>query len=99
MKFILMLLANLNLLDAFITHFGILGGHISEANLIMFSLYEIHPFLFLFVKAMLSIFLIVLIFVIRLPVNKLIHSLSYIATALYVYVFFLHGYWITQILS
>ncbi|WP_431731849.1 DUF5658 family protein [Bacillus timonensis] len=75
MKFILILLANLNLLDACITHFGILGGHISEANLIMYSIYEIHPFLFLFVKTMLSIFLIVLIFLIRLPVSKIIQSL------------------------
>ncbi|WP_396232367.1 DUF5658 family protein [Fredinandcohnia sp. QZ13] len=97
MKFILILLANLNLLDACITHFGILWGHISEANPIMFSLYEIHPFLFLFVKAMLSIFLIVLIFIIRFPVSKIIHTLSYVATAFYVYVISLHGYWIIQI--
>ncbi|MEH7238460.1 DUF5658 family protein [Bacillus sp. JJ1562] len=97
MKIIIILLAILNLLDAFITHFGILGGHISEANPLMFTLYDIHPFLFLCIKAMLSFFLISLIYIIRFPVNKLIRSLSCIATAMYAYVFFLHGYWITQI--
>ncbi|MCC3356758.1 DUF5658 family protein [Bacillus sp. REN16] len=97
MKFIIILLAILNLLDAFITHLGILGGHISEANPLMYTLYELNPFFFLFAKALLSIFLIALIFIIRFPVSKLIRSLSYVATALYTYVFFLHGYWITQI--
>ncbi|MEK5441868.1 DUF5658 family protein [Fredinandcohnia sp. FSL W7-1320] len=97
MKFILILLAFLNLIDAFITHFGILGGHISEANPLMYTIYEIHPVLFLLIKAMLSLCLISLYFIIRIPVNRLIRSLSYIATALYAYVFILHGYWITQI--
>ncbi|WP_099361890.1 DUF5658 family protein [Fredinandcohnia onubensis] len=97
MKPLFIFLAALNLLDAFITHFGILGGHISEANPLMYTIYEIHPVLFLFIKAMLSLCLISLYFIIRIPVNKFIRSLSYVATALYAYVFILHGYWITQI--
>lgn len=97
MKHLFIFLAALNLLDGFITHFGILGGHISEANPLMYTVYEIHPVLFLFNKAMLSLCLISLYFIIRIPVNKLIRTLSYVATALYAYVFFLHGYWIIQI--
>ncbi|MFD1781328.1 DUF5658 family protein [Fredinandcohnia salidurans] len=97
MKHLFIFLATLNLLDAFITHFGILGGHISEANPLMYTVYEIHPVLFLLIKAMLSLCLISLYFIIRIPVNKFIRSLSYVATALYAYVFFLHGYWISQV--
>lgn len=97
MKYLFIFLAVLNLLDAFITHIGILGGHITEANPLMYTVYEIHPLLFLFIKAMLSLCLISLYFIVRIPVNKLIRSLSCVATALYAYVFFLHGYWITQI--
>ncbi|WP_077618777.1 DUF5658 family protein [Bacillus sinesaloumensis] len=97
MKFVFTFLASLNLFDALITHFGILGNHISEANPLMYTVYEIHPLLFLTIKLMLSLFLIALIFIIRFPVSKLIRSLSYVATALYVYVFFLHGYWISEI--
>ncbi|WP_449536942.1 DUF5658 family protein [Ferdinandcohnia sp. Marseille-Q9671] len=98
MKHIFVFLAILNLLDAFITHFGIHGGHISEANPLMFTVYDINPLLFLSIKLLLSLFLIALIFIIRFPVSKLIRSLSYVASALYIYVFFLHGYWIAQII-
>jgi len=97
MKHLFIFLAALNLVDAFITHFGIIGGHISEANPLMSTVYEIHPVLFLFIKAVLSLCLISLYFIIRIPVNRLIRSLSYVATALYAYVFILHGYWVTQI--
>ncbi|WP_453995047.1 DUF5658 family protein [Bacillus nitroreducens] len=97
MKQLFISLAILNILDAIATHFGILGGHISEANPLMHNIYEIHPFLFLSIKLILSLLLIALI-IIRFPVNKLIRSISYRATALYTYVFFLHGYWISQII-
>nr|WP_304218536.1 DUF5658 family protein [Fredinandcohnia onubensis] len=97
MKLLFIFLAASNLLDAFITHFGILGGHISEANPLMYTIYEINPLLFLFIKLLLSLCLLSLYFIIRIPVNRLIRSLSYVATAFYVYVFILHGYWITQI--
>lgn len=97
MKHLFIFLAALNLLDAYITYFGILGGYISEANPLMYTVYKIHPVLFIFIKALLSLCLISFYFIIPIPVNKLIRSLSYVATALYAYVFILHGYWITQI--
>ena len=97
MKIIVIILSTLNIIDSFITHYGIINGHISEANPLMYTIYEIHPVLFLLIKAILSLCLISLYFIIRIPLNRLIRSLSYVATALYAYVFILHGYWITQI--
>lgn len=97
MKFIFFFLATLNLGDAFLTYFGINTGNITEENPIMSTVYEINPILFLSIKLILSLCLISLVFLMRFPVGKTTRSLCYIATFFYIFVFILHGYWITRI--
>ncbi|PLT32894.1 DUF5658 family protein [Bacillus sp. V5-8f] len=60
MKHLFQYLAILNLLAAFLTYYGLLNSHITEANPLMNSLYETHPFLFMTVKLTLSFLLYVL---------------------------------------
>ncbi|RIW36094.1 hypothetical protein D3H55_06445 [Bacillus salacetis] len=98
MKVVLHILAALNLIDAFVTWYGIKNDFIKEANPIMDSIYSAHPAWFLSVKILLSVFLYALILYGEIPRKKWFASVAYTAIAVYLLTFLLHGLWISKLL-
>ncbi|WP_404323516.1 DUF5658 family protein [Cytobacillus firmus] len=94
MKWIFAYLAFLNILDGFITYFGIQYGHIQEGNPLMEFVYYANPVFFLLLKAALSCFLVALIFVQSFSFRRPIPELSFVASILYTAVIVLHFNWI-----
>ncbi|WP_053217224.1 DUF5658 family protein [Virgibacillus senegalensis] len=97
MKGCFLYLALLNLLDTLITFFGIESGYISEANPLMYSLYQTGPFLFLFVKISLSFALVVFCTLRILPTSGIVKFLTCTAALLYSVICLLHGFWLWQL--
>ncbi|MBM7572398.1 DUF5658 family protein [Aquibacillus albus] len=96
-KTIIFYLAILNMLDGFITYYGLENAYISEANPLMESLYSYSPVLFIVLKIMLSIFLLALVIVFRVPATSLIKGLALSASFLYTFTFFIHSIWLFQL--
>jgi hypothetical protein len=87
-------LSLLNLLDAFITFYGLEMEFITELNPVMDRLYQVNPILFINGKTSLSIFLYMFIFFKRVPTSKLIIGITSVASLLYTIVFSLHIWWL-----
>jgi hypothetical protein len=87
----------LNLLDGAVTWFGLKYALISELNPLMHAIYEINPLLFILTKAALSIFLLLFIFLQKVPRSLLIKGLTVFASVSYTLVFCLHAFWLVQI--
>jgi Domain of unknown function (DUF5658) len=87
-------LSLLNLLDAFITFYGLEREFIIELNPIMNRLYQFSPVLFILVKLSFSIFLYLFILYKRVPTSKVIQGVVSVASFLYTIVFALHIWWL-----
>lgn len=98
MKLLFQYLAVLNLLDAFLTYYGLRNSYITEANPLMNSLYEAHPFLFMMVKLTLSFLLYVLSLYITPHPAYWIKGISVVACACYTFICLLHGYWLVLVI-
>ncbi|WP_413632884.1 DUF5658 family protein [Mesobacillus jeotgali] len=88
----------MNLLDTFITWFGIRNAFIAELNPIMNAIYETDPLLFLFIKSALSILLLLFIVFSIVPRSSLVKFLLVFASASYSVVVIIHGFWLGQIM-
>ncbi|MBT2644586.1 hypothetical protein J7I80_20430 [Bacillus sp. ISL-41] len=97
MTFLFYYLTALNLLDAFITWFGIRNAFIAEFNPIMKAIYETHPMLFVLTKSALSILLILFVLFKIVPRSSLVKFLLLFASVSYSVVVILHGFWLVQI--
>ena len=79
--------------DAIFTDFGIQNFHITEANPIMRSIYEVNVTAFYFIKIALPILLIGILA--KLESKQFILVLLNVAIFLYVLVLILHFFWLT----
>lgn len=91
-------LSILNFADAFLTVTGVENSLIVEANPLMERLYAQDPGLFMTVKILLSFILLVFIFFRKVPDSQFVKGLTLFATACYTIVFFLHGFWLVQLI-
>lgn len=96
MKKMLNYLALLNLLDGFITALGLHFNVIEESNPLMRDLYDLHPFIFLFLKITLSGLLIILSIFISAEMR--IKLLAAGASIVYSIVCLLHSVWIFSLI-
>lgn len=87
-------LSLLNILDAFITYYGLEKQLITELNPLMDRMYEVNPALFIFMKLLLSFCLYLFILFKRVPTSKLIKGFTFSATFFYTIVFGLHCWWL-----
>jgi hypothetical protein len=94
MKRLFHYLSLLNIIDAFVTHYGLENGYITEMNLIMDTLYQTNSGLFIFAKLALSGFLYLFIFFNMVPSSRLVKFVTVIASGLYTVVFGLHCVWL-----
>lgn len=92
MKKMLNYLALLNLLDGFITALGLHFNVIEESNPLMRDLYDLHPFIFLFLKITFSGLLIILS--IFISAESRIKLLAAGTSIVYSIVCLLHSVWI-----
>ncbi|PLR68108.1 MULTISPECIES: DUF5658 family protein [Bacillaceae] len=98
MKYAFILLAVVNVFDAFLTVAGLQLHVISEANPIMKWLYEVHPLIFIGFKLSFSLFLYMFIQFKCLPATNAVKFVSYIALIAYAIVLFMHAIWLKGIL-
>ncbi|MGD7046036.1 DUF5658 family protein [Jeotgalibacillus proteolyticus] len=94
MKAVTYYLSILNLLDGVITHIGLSYSFIEEANPFMRMVYDMHPFLFLTIKLVLSLALILFISYDRILQKPWFKIGISAAALLYTGVFFLHMSWV-----
>ncbi|MGA5689253.1 DUF5658 family protein [Cytobacillus pseudoceanisediminis] len=94
MRWIFAYLASLNLLDGFITYFGIQFGYIQEGNPLMEFVYNSNSVFFLLLKVALSFLLFALISVQNFSFKRPIPELSLVASLLYTVVIGIHLTWI-----
>ncbi|SEM94385.1 hypothetical protein SAMN05192533_10786 [Mesobacillus persicus] len=87
-------LSLLNLIDAFVTYYGLEKALITEMNPIMDKIYHLHPALFVLTKVSLSLFLYLFIVFKRVPASRLIKGIAFTASFLYTIVFGLHCWWL-----
>ncbi|MCQ6277206.1 hypothetical protein JMM81_20235 [Bacillus sp. V3B] len=85
----------LNLVDAFVTFWGLEISIISELNPLMDKVYEINPILFILIKISLSLFLYLFIIFKIVPQSHFAKGITVLAVASYTSVFGLHFSWIT----
>nr|WP_263324722.1 DUF5658 family protein [Neobacillus sp. Marseille-Q6967] len=91
-------LSLLNILDAFITFFGLKNSYIQEINPLMNHLYEEDPLLFISTKLAFSVFLYLFILLKKVPTSSLTKRLTLFASSFYTIIFFLHCYWLIELL-
>jgi hypothetical protein len=91
-------LSVLNIFDACITYFGLENSFIQEMNPVMNQLYETHPILFLFTKLTFSACLYLFILFKRVPTSTVVKGLTVFASSFYTFIFFLHCYWLVDLL-
>ena len=91
------LLVMLAILDAVFTHIGIQGGHITEANPLMNSLYELNVGLFFAIKILLPLVLMRLLT--RFEPNPFIQLMIAGTIFLYVFVLLMHIYWFAHLIN
>ncbi|MFD5850831.1 DUF5658 family protein [Cytobacillus pseudoceanisediminis] len=96
MKKMLNYLALLNLLDGFITALGLHFNVIEESNPLMRDLYDLHPFIFLFLKITFSGLLIILS--IFISAESRIKLLAAGASIVYSIVCLQHSVWIFSLI-
>jgi Domain of unknown function (DUF5658) len=96
MKKLLYYLALLNLLDGFLTALGLHFNVIEESNPLMRNLYDLHPFLFLSLKIILSCLLILLS--IFISAESKVKLLAAGASIMYSIVCLLHSVWLFSLI-
>ncbi|CAM3895227.1 DUF5658 domain-containing protein [Mesobacillus thioparans] len=87
----------LNLFDAAVTWIGLENSLISELNPFILAVYEAHPFLFILIKVILSIFLLLFVLFKVVPQSSIIKGITIFASAAYTAVFFMHAFWLIHI--
>ncbi|GLB59933.1 DUF5658 family protein [Cytobacillus sp. NCCP-133] len=95
MKKLLYYLALLNLLDGFLTAIGLHFNIIEESNPLMRNLYDLHPFLFLSLKFILSGLLIILSIFISAESKVKLFAAG--VSIIYSMVCMLHSVWIISL--
>lgn len=91
-------LSVLNIFDGFITYFGLENALIQEMNPLMNRLYEAHPVLFIGTKLAFSACLYLFILFKKVPTSSLTKGLTVFASSFYTLIFFLHCYWLIDLL-
>lgn len=97
-KFYLIFLSILNLIDMLCTYIGLKLNLIEESNPLMDFLYKKNEFYFLFIKTMLSVCIFYIIFYLdknKEKLNKFIGFSFKLVTLLYIIIFLIHIFWIT----
>ncbi|WP_052948813.1 DUF5658 family protein [Mesobacillus campisalis] len=94
MKKLFHYLSLLNLFDAFVTHYGLKNGLITESNPFMDRAYQADPVLFLLIKLSLSCLLYVFIAFNKVPATVLVKGVTIFASVCYTLVFALHCWWL-----
>ncbi|WP_341357043.1 DUF5658 family protein [Rossellomorea sp. y25] len=100
MRQLLLYIAIINLLDAFLTLYGLHFDYMTEANPLMNNLYSASPWLFLLLKGGLSLSLFILLYKLH-PDKKfsnVLLSVSVIAAASYSFTCMMHGYWLMEVI-
>ncbi|WP_377887454.1 DUF5658 family protein [Alkalihalobacillus sp. R86527] len=93
-QFTLYYLACCNIIDGFITYWGVQNSVIEEANPMMKALVHYHPYAFLIFKLALSIVLI-FIGIMKFEFDSRFVSASLIvASILYTFIVVYHAYWL-----
>ena len=98
-RYLLLYILLLNLLDAFLTMVGLHYGHITESNPLMNTLYHTNPWLFLLFKGGLSVFLLILLYHLN-PLkqsSKALLLVSITAAVSYSVICLMHGYWLWEV--
>ncbi len=93
-QFLILYLSSCNLLDGFVTFWGLQNGWIGEVNPLMKFIYELHPFAFLLYKIVLSSFLLCLLLQYKRLKSVLIRILLSIASLIYTVLLGFHVYWV-----
>ncbi|WP_226035385.1 DUF5658 family protein [Aquibacillus saliphilus] len=96
-KHLFLYLAVLNVVDGFITLYGLKNAYITELNPVMNELYQLNPFLFITSKVGLSLLLIMFIVAKQIPETHLVSGLAIAASIIYTKTFVLHVFWLVQI--
>ncbi|MBY0098263.1 DUF5658 family protein [Mesobacillus maritimus] len=94
MKKLFYYLALLNMIDAFVTSYGLENGLISELNPFMDKLYQMNSSLFFFMKFSLSFCLYLFIFFKVVPSSRVVKGVTFVASGMYTIVFGLHCFWL-----
>lgn len=99
MKYLLILIGILNLIDVLFTYLGLHFLYITELNPLMKATYQWSPNLFLALKIGLSIMIFTISYKLKGKRNysKVLILSSMIASAFYTVICLLHGYWILHI--
>ena len=94
-----LIVALLNLLDGFITHYGLELNAIEEANPIMHLLWSTSPILFLILKVALSVFITTISYLVykksAVPFQKMFSVALVSIGLLYSGIFSLHIFWLS----
>ena len=98
MKILIIYLFCLNLIDGFLTYYGLFHSYIEEGNPIMSYLYNFDPLIFLAVKIAFSLCLICFLYSERILSNLFIKRLMSFASVIYTFILFLHGDWIVALI-
>lgn len=99
MRYLLLYILLLNLLDASLTMYGLHYGHITESNPLMNTLYHTDPWLFLLFKGGLSVLLLVLLYHLN-PLKRSSKALLFVsitAAVSYSFICLMHGYWLWEV--
>lgn len=94
----LVLLSTLNLIDMICTYVGLKLNLIGESNPLMDYLYNQNEMYFLLVKVVLSIVIFLLAYKIKkdnIKFNRVIENIFKLVTVAYVFIFFIHSYWLS----
>ncbi|CAN7193842.1 DUF5658 family protein [Rossellomorea sp. LjRoot5] len=99
MRYLLLYILLLNLVDAFVTMYGLHFHYISESNPLMHTLYLTAPWLFLLLKVGLSFVLLFLLFHLKTDKrsSRVLLLVSVFAAVSYSCVFLMHGYWLLEV--
>ncbi|MBM4764485.1 DUF5658 family protein [Bacillus sp. B15-48] len=87
-------LSLLNIVDAFVTYYGLEKGYITEMNPLMNNVYEANSVLFVLIKLSLSLLLFLFIFFKAVPSTQIVKAIAVFASLLYTIVFMLHCVWL-----
>ncbi|WP_407270186.1 DUF5658 family protein [Radiobacillus sp. PE A8.2] len=97
MKRLFVYLALVNMIDGALTVYGLSNSFIEESNPIMNHVYEQSPVFFIVLKALLSAFLLVFIFIDKIPRTNGAKSLTYIASFMYTLTLVIHCLWLWKL--
>ncbi|WP_169525267.1 DUF5658 family protein [Pseudalkalibacillus hwajinpoensis] len=93
-RFLVIYVGCCNLLDGFVTFWGLENGWIEEVNPFMRSMYEFHPLAFLSYKTGISLLLLSFLFLHKQIRSVSVRILLSVASIIYTFLLCLHGYWL-----